>query len=187
MRIFCPATRLLPRSYLGAGARPHMNPAPHAGPSGSRSGPAGHGTECCRRCLPVLVHRPPRSGVSPARNLVRAENLAVDEEGTGSARVDAGRMPTQVQTPRRPTRTVCLTAGWRPNSAGIRSPDRQSSRCSRYPPLKCGRDPRPARPARCGRHRCRRQRSVEPSHRGFSTQSRQAPHRRWRPADRRRR
>jgi hypothetical protein len=34
-----------------------------------------------RRCLPVLVHRPPRSGVSPSRSLVRERNRRAPRMG----------------------------------------------------------------------------------------------------------
>ena len=61
-----------------------------------------------RRCLPVVVHRPPRSGVSPARSLVRDRSVAL-KDGTGRARSGAGRMPGQAKTWRKATRTVCLT------------------------------------------------------------------------------
>src|SRR5690242_8563866 len=51
-----------------------------------------------RRCLPVVVHRPPRSGVSPSRSLIRDRNSSLSKDGTGRARLDAGRMPDQAQT-----------------------------------------------------------------------------------------
>jgi len=56
-----------------------------------------------RRCLPVVVHRPPRSGVSPARSLVRDRNSSRSKIGTGRARLDAGRMPDQAETRRKAT------------------------------------------------------------------------------------
>ena len=42
-----------------------------------------------------MVHRPPRSGVSPERTLIRGEKLVTIEVGTGCTREGAGRMPDQ--------------------------------------------------------------------------------------------
>ncbi|BDX34151.1 hypothetical protein TUM20985_46980 [Mycobacterium antarcticum] len=47
-----------------------------------------------------VVHRPPRSGVSPLHALSCAENSVAIKVGTGCAREGAGRMPDQANLAR---------------------------------------------------------------------------------------
>ena len=71
MRIFCPATLLLPSLLLRPGTRAH-NPCPQCHRRADRAGQLWADRalrRILRRCLPVVVHRPPRSGVSPSRSL----------------------------------------------------------------------------------------------------------------------
>ena len=72
-------------------------PGPPARRSAAQSRAGRASRRILRRCLPVVVHRPPRSGVSPSRSLVRGRNSSRSEDETGRARLGAGRMPGQAE------------------------------------------------------------------------------------------
>src|SRR6476661_10188243 len=106
MRIFCPATLLLPRSCFV------HRPAPLLRTWSLRvvrvGCPRGHSAGVAAAVYLSEVHRSPRSGVSPARALRLDGNSAFVEDGTVCARLGAGCMPGQAQTRLKATQTVCL-------------------------------------------------------------------------------
>src|SRR4051794_34600989 len=105
MRIFCPATLLLPRSCFA------HRPAPNSRTWSLRLVrvlPRGRSAGVAAAVYLSEVHRSPRSGVSPARALRLDGNSAFVEDGAVGARLGAGCMPGQARTRLKATRTVCL-------------------------------------------------------------------------------
>ncbi|BBY39051.1 hypothetical protein MMAN_31850 [Mycobacterium mantenii] len=94
MRIFCPATLLLPSLLL----RPETGP----GATGAPIGPANSGPieRCAGYCAAVYLSwsTGPRGRVCHPHAASSAAKIVAFKDGTGRARLDAGRMPDQAQT-----------------------------------------------------------------------------------------